>query len=331
MRDPYRNIRAYKTGWLLEMTDWLFVVPGLRLLAKKTADSINMEIADKKDLAGGALFLSNHRDIVMDASWLSLLVREKLNIRPFMGIGNNLYGKWWIEPFFKFNRGFTVLRGGNLRDVLTHSQQLSGYIQFLRRRKKSVWLAQREGRAKDGNDLTQHAIIKMLTMANVLSDKEDIISKLKALNICPVCINYEFDPCDYLKAREMQLKRDNPEWKKSKEDDLLSMKTGIIGKKGKVVYRVTASLNHWLDAKAKELEQLNRNELVEAVANQIDHQIHAAYEIYDRGEQFDRYIESRLQKIDLPHPDLPFLREKLYEMYNNPIKNYEKSHLSGEF
>lgn len=328
-KDQYRKIRAWKTGWLLEVTDWLCVVPGLELLARKTSASLTMEMSATRDeLKQGALFLSNHRDIVMDAAWLSLLLRKKLNIRPFMGVGNNLYGRWWIEPFFRLNRGFTVIRGGNMRDILRHSQSLSGYIHLLRSKHKSIWLAQREGRAKDGNDTTQHAIIKMLAMGEAEGSLFDAIHHL---NICPLCINYEFDPCDYLKAQEMQLKRDNPEWKKSREDDILSMKTGVKGQKGRVVYRVTAPLNRWLDAHREEIIAMPKNQQIEAIANQIDKQIHSAYEIYERGKAFDEYIESRLRMINIPNKDEQFLRERLYEMYNNPVKNYEKSHLSGEF
>ena len=320
--DEYKDIRAYRVGWLLQVTDWFTIMPFLMWLRNRTSASLTLDMqADKDDLKGGAVFMSNHRDIVMDAAWLSLLLRTKWNIRPYMGIGTNLYGRWWIEPLCKLMRCFSVIRGGSPRELLQHSQHLSAYIQSLRHRKKSIWIAQREGRAKDRNDSTQDAVIKMLILNN--PQAEDVLTMVRRLNICPTCINYEFDPCDYLKAQEMQLKRDNPDWKKTKDDDVFSMKTGIYGYKGRVVYRITPSINHWLDQNEEQLRSLNRNQQLRAIAERVDYQIHSSYEIYERGNDFDRYIEQQLQKIQIPDKDTAFLREKLYEMYSNPVKNYQ--------
>ena len=168
----------------------------------------------------------------------------------------------------------------------------------------------------------------MLTLHN--PRQQSLIEQLKRLNICPDSITYEYDPCDFLKAREMQLKRDNPDWTKSKEDDIHSMATGIKGYKGKVVHRITPSLNHWLDLHEAELAPLNRNEQIRAVATQIDRQIYSAYEIFERGEEFDRYVNLQVEKIDIENKDTDFLKNKIYEMYNNQVKNYETCHLSGE-
>jgi hypothetical protein len=325
--DKYKDIRAYHVGGILQVTDFIVVMPLLNLLAKKTTSSLELDLrCGHADLKGGALFLSNHRDIVMDAAFLSLLLRTRMNIRPYMGIGNNLYGRWWLETFFKFNRCFTVLRDGSPRDLLQHSQHLSDYMHHLRTLRRSIWLAQREGRAKDGNDRTQEGVLKMLCIGG---GHTSTLNAIREMNICPTCISYEYDPCDYLKAAEMQLKRDNPAWKKSKEDDIVSMKTGVLGQKGRVTYRITPSINHWLDQHAAELETLPRNQQLQAIAQQIDRQIHGAYEIYERGKEFDDYIESRIALIDVPHKDTAFLREKLYEMYNNPVINHEKSSLPG--
>lgn len=153
-------------------------------------------------------------------------------------------------------------------------------------------------------------------------------SSVKELNICPVSISYEFDPCDYLKAREMQLKRDNPKWRKSRKDDLVSMKVGINGQKGRIVYRLTPSINHDIDralAAQPELRELSRNEQIQFVCQIIDQHIHAAYEIYPRGKEFDEYIDSRLQLIHLSNKDTDFLHDRLYEMYNYPVLNHNKS------
>lgn len=332
MADQYKNIRAYRVGWLLAITDWLTILPVLKWFERKTTTSVKLAyLGDRKqieqDIKHGACFLTNHRDICMDSAWLSMLLRMRYFIRPYIGIGNNLFAKWWIEPVVRFLRCFVVIRNGSLHEQVENAKTLSHYINDLRRRGKSIWLAQREGRAKDSNDLTQPGVLKMLTF-----DAPDFFEAVKALNICPVSITYEYDPCDYLKAREMQQRRDNPHWRKSKADDLRSMQTGINGFKGRVTYRLTPSINHALEQllqEQPEAKQLNRNEQIQLVCNLIDRQIHAGYEIYPHDAAFDKYIDSRLALIKLSNKDDAFLREKLYEMYNNPIKNYEKSHLPG--
>ena len=332
MADQYKNIRAYRVGWLLAITDWLTILPVLKWFERKTTTSVKLAyLGDRKqieqDIKHGACFLTNHRDICMDSAWLSMLLRMRYFIRPYIGIGNNLFAKWWIEPVVRFLRCFVVIRNGSLHEQVENAKTLSRYINDLRRKGKSIWLAQREGRAKDSNDLTQPGVLKMLTF-----DAPDFFEAVKALNICPVSITYEYDPCDYLKAREMQQRRDNPRWRKTKADDLRSMQTGINGFKGRVTYRLTPSINHALEKllqEQPEAKQLNRNEQIQLVCNLIDRQIHAGYEIYPHDAAFDKYIESRLALIKLSNKDDAFLREKLYEMYNNPIKNYEKSHLPG--
>lgn len=326
--DKFKNIRAYRSGWLLPLVDFLILYPVLLIMRRKTTDGIQLQYyGDKKlieqDIHHGAFFMTNHRDIVMDAAWLTFLLRTRYFIHPYFGIGNNLFGKWWIEHVVRFLRAFVVIRNGGFRDQVNNATTLSQYIRHLRKRHKSIWLAQREGRAKDSNDVTQSGVLKMLTI-----DAEDFFESIKELNICPVSISYEFDPCDYLKAREMQLKRDNPNWRKSRKDDLISMKVGIDGQKGRIVYRLTPSINHDIDRaliENPELRNLSRNEQIQFVCGLIDQHIHSAYEIYPRGKEFDKYIDSRMQLIHLSNKDDAFLRERLYEMYNYPVVNYNKA------
>ena len=324
--DKFRHIRADRTGWILPVVDFLIIYPILLIMKRKTTQGIQLHYhGDKQqiqqDIRHGAFFMTNHRDIVMDAAWLTYLLRTRYFIHPYFGIGNNLFGKWWIEHVVRFLRAFVVIRNGEFRDQVNNATTLSQYIRHLRHRGKSIWLAQREGRAKDGNDVTQAGVLKMLTI-----DAENFFESVKELNICPVSISYEYDPCDYLKAREMQLKRDNPTWKKSRKDDLVSMQVGINGQKGRIVYRLTPSINHDIDqllALHPEMLDKSRNEQIQCVCQIIDQHIHAAYEIYPRGKEFDAYIDSRLQMIHLSNKDESYLRERLYEMYNNPVKNYQ--------
>ena len=328
MIDDFKDIRAYRVGWLLPFTDFLLAFPLLGIWAWRTTKGIRLDyLGDRKqierDIKRGAFFITNHRDIILDASWLSLMLRCRYFIRPYMGIGNNLFAKKWIEHLVRFNRCFVVKRGAGAHAQLENAKQLSAYIRHLRGRHKSIWLAQREGRAKDSNDLTQVSVLHMLTMNN-----DDIFESVKALNICPVSITYEYDPCDYLKAREMQLKRDNPKWRKRAKDDVESMVTGIRGEKGRVVFRLTPSINPEIDAMLAahpEYRELPQHDQLQHICNIIDRHIHQGYEIYERGTDFDAYIESRLAKIELPNKDEAFLRERLYEMYNNPVINHRKS------
>lgn len=324
--DKYKDIRAYHTEWLQAITDWIIAFPFLRYLARKTTTSVELTyLGDRKrieeDIKHGALFLTNHRDICMDSAWLSELLREHYFIRPYIGIGNNLFGKWWIEPLVRSQRCFVVIRNVSPREQLKNSQLLSEYLAMLRKKGKSIWLAHRQGRAKDGNDLTQPGVLKMLTLGT-----EDFFEAVKLLNICPVSISYEYDPCDYLKAREMQLVRDNPDWRKSRKDDLTSMQVGIEGQKGRVVYRLTPSINPEIDRMLEENpEMLNnsRNEQIQAVCELIDKHIHRGYEIFERGEEFEKYLQQQLQKIHLPHKDDAYLMQKMHEMYAKPVENYQ--------
>lgn len=324
----FRDIRAYRVGWLLTPCDFLFAFPLLWIWAKRTTKGIRLDyLGDRKqierDIKHGAFFMTNHRDIVLDAAWLSLLLRCKYFIRPFIGIGNNLFAYKWIEVLVRFNRCFVVKRGAGAHAQLENAKQLSAYIRHLREQGKSIWLAQREGRAKDSNDLTQASVLHMLTL-----DGEDFFENVKMLNICPVSLSYEYDPCDYLKAREMQLKRDDPKWRKRAKDDVESMHTGIRGKKGHVVYRLTPSINPEIDAMLSahpDYRKAPMHEQLQHVCDIIDTHIHQGYEIFERGTDFDAYIESRLAMIDIPNKDEVFLREKLYEMYRFPEINHRKA------
>lgn len=337
MKDEFADIRAYRVGAFLQIFDWFTLCPLLKYLQHKTTSSLKLDyLGDRKqieaDIRKGACFLTNHRDIVMDASWLSMLLRIRYNIRPYMGMGDNLFGRWWIEGLARFNRVYVVKRGVHAHELLGKSLLLSKYITHLRSKNKSIWLAEREGRAKDSNDRAQGSVIKMLTMY-LTSEQVPFFDAVKQLNICPVSISYEYDPCDYLKAQEMQLKRDNPRWRKRAKDDLISMRTGILGQKGNVVFRLTPSINSEIDqllAAQPELAEAPINEQAQAVCNIIDQHIWAGYEIYQHtAEQTEQYIRSRVDLVDIPNKDEQFLMERIAEMYNNPVINHANSHFPG--
>ena len=282
-------------------------------------------------------FISNHRDIVLDASFLNVMLYDVGYGMTQVAIGDNLMIRPWIETLVRLNNSFIVKRGVSVRQMLDVSRTLSAYIRHtINETKESIWIAQREGRAKDSNDRTQGSVLKMLNM----SGDKDIVSNLMELNIFPVAISYEYDPCDFLKAKEFQMKRDDPEFVKSQRDDLLSMETGILNNKGRVHFTLTQPINDQLAALDKDME---KNELVAAIASIIDKEIYKHYRFYpcnyvaydmltgtkrfssNYGQRdkkhFEEYLQGQLDKIVLPNKDEAFLRTKMLEMYTNPLKN----------
>ena len=285
------------------------------------------------------IYLSNHRDIVLDSAFLDyvLLLDNKYSVE--IGIGNNLLIHPWIETLVRLNRSFVVNRSATAAELLESSQQLSRYIRFvIEDQKRPVWLAQREGRAKDSNDRTQKSVLKMLAMSG--PDDMSISQRLQSLHICPLTISYEYDPCDWLKAAEFQMKRDNPGFKKSKQDDLINMKTGIWGYKGHMHYQVAQPIDNEIAALD---ESVPRNQFLDQVAAIIDKHIFKGYRIYpcnrvaldmlngDNSQsayyteqdkkEFQEYLDGQLGKIKIPNPDWEYLKERILTMYANPLIN----------
>ena len=286
-------------------------------------------------------FISNHRDIVLDSAFLDvMLLQAGYPTTVEIGIGDNLLIYPWIKQLVRMNKAFTVRRGLTPKEMLASSQLMSRYIHYaVTEKNENIWIAQREGRAKDSDDRTQESVLKMLAMGGSVVGGQTADS-LRELNIVPLTNSYEYDPCDYLKAQEFQQKRDNPAFKKSKQDDLDNMKTGIFGYKGRVHYHCGTPINAWID----ELKDLPRNEFFSAVATRMDSEIHRGYRLYpcnyiaadmlsqlsheshytpaDR-ERFEAYLDAQIAKITLPQKDEPFLRERILTMYANPLRNQQ--------
>lgn len=283
-------------------------------------------------------FVSNHRDIVLDSAFLDkMLIDSKFNTTCEIAIGDNLLVAPWIKDLVRVNKSFIVERSAGIREMLTNSKLLSEYMHFVIQHKNdNIWIAQREGRAKDSNDRTQSSIIKMMAMGG----EGSIIDRLMQLHIVPLSISYEFDPCDFLKAKEFQLKRDIEGWKKTKEDDLESMQTGILNYKGRIHYHCAPCINKYLSTLNPDMQ---KSALIESIANHIDKKIHLGYRLYpnnyvaidllnndseyanhytDKDKvAFEKYITGQLAKIDLPNKDGQFLHEKILWMYAYPAIN----------
>lgn len=309
----------------------------LHKLAKDTTDGIleSMAVLNKQS---AYTYVSNHRDIILDSGFLSVLLVEQGLDTVEIAIGDNLLIYPWIKKLVRINKCFTVQRALTMRQMLESSIRMSRYMHYtIAEKKQSIWIAQREGRAKDSNDVTQDSVLKMLAMGG----DGDIITNLQELNIVPLSISYEYDPCDYLKAQEFQLKRDIPDYKKTTDDDLLNMQTGLLGYKGRVCFRMASCINEDLG----ELERtLPKPELFVAISALIDKRIHANYRIFatnyvahdllykeerfvehytaEDKKRFISYIDGQLERITLPNKDVDFLREKLLLMYANPLTNY---------
>lgn len=323
-----------------------FSYPFLEDTLKKTATSIEFDHKQVKDISKPHIFLSNHRDIILDSAYLSdLLVREGYDTQE-VAIGDNLLMYPWIEQFVRINKSFIVHRGLTMRQVLVSSARMSRYMHYvITEKKQSIWMAQREGRSKDSSDHTQYSLLKMLVMGG----EGTIIERLQEMNILPLAISYEYDPCDYLKAKEFQQKRDDANYQKTANDDLINMEAGVMGHKGRIVFRTSSCLNPRLSLLPTDL---CKSELIRMVAELIDKEIHRNYELYpsnyiaydllfNRDAMTDKYtvkervcfvkyIDSQLEKIDLPNKDIPFLYKTILGMYANPVVNYLKATANDE-
>ena len=313
------------------------IYPFIKGVLQKLSSGLTVSIENKERMKE-SLCISNHRDIIMDSALLDFLFVEAVGNTVEIAIGDNLLIRPWIKKLVRLNRSFIVQRSASIREMLASSKRLSSYMHYtIAERHQPIWLAQREGRAKDSNDRTQEGLIKMLSMYS----NGDIIDALMELNIAPTTISYEYDPCDYLKAKEFQLKRDNPEWKKAPGDDLENMKIGVMGYKGGIHYHIADCINEEID---KIDRALGKNEKTAAVARIIDKHIHSNYKFWPINYYFyelmtgdtqfadrytaedkaklDAYLQGQIEKIDLPERDNEFCSARIIEMYANPVKNY---------
>lgn len=329
------NMRLCKTKLAFQRA---FCYKFLWNVAKASCDGLTLDYKAIKDKKLAYAYISNHRDITLDSGFLSILLMDQDMDTVEIAIGDNLLIYPWIKKFVRVNKSFIVQRGLSMRQQLESSRRLSRYIHYtIADKNQSVWIAQREGRAKDASDRTQESLLKMFAMEGDGSTVERLLD----LNIAPLTISYEYDPCDFLKAMEFQLKRDNPDYKKAVNDDLMNMATGITGYKGRVHFKVASCINE----KLLELDKnLPKQELFTYVATLIDKRIHSNYVIYagnyvaydmllgnnefsdkyseQEKQHFEEYLQKQLDKITIPGKDIPFLREKLLQMYANPLINY---------
>ena len=330
-----QKIRACKSKLDFQET---FCYGILWKIAADHTDGLTLDHTALPDKSKAYTYVSNHRDIILDSGFLSILLIDQGMDTVEIAIGDNLLVYPWIKKLVRVNKSFIVQRALTMRQMLESSARMSRYMHYtINEKKQSIWIAQREGRAKDSNDRTQDSVLKMLAMGG----EGDLIDRLMEMNIAPLAISYEYDPCDFLKAQEFQLKRDIEGYKKTTQDDLISMQTGLFGYKGKVHFQTAPCIND-------KLEQLDRSlpkqELFSGISACIDRRIHGNYRIYsgnyvaydwlnntsefadhytsEEKQRFVTYIEQQLGKIKIPNKDEDFLRGKLLLMYANPLINH---------
>ena len=330
-----QQMRACKTKFAFQKT---FCYGILKKLIKETTCGVTLDRSELTDKSKAYTYISNHRDIILDSGLLSILLVDEGGDTVEIAIGDNLLIYPWIKKLVRINKSFIVQRGLPMRQMLESSARMSRYMHYtIGEKQQSIWIAQREGRAKDSDDRTQDSVLKMLAIGG----EGDIIDRLMQMNIAPLSISYEYDPCDFLKAMEFQLKRDNPGYKKTTADDLNNMQTGLMGYKGRVHFHMAPCIN---DRLAKLDRTLPKQELYATVSAIIDKEIHRGYRLYpgnyvaadllagdrtfashytdEEKQQFTVYLDKQLSRIPLPNKDENFLREKMLQMYANPLKNH---------
>ncbi|MDH6250326.1 1-acyl-sn-glycerol-3-phosphate acyltransferase [Chryseobacterium sp. H1D6B] len=310
-----------------------FIAHTIRQILEKSSEGLTTSGFDQLDKNTPYLFISNHRDIVLDTSLLNLVLLENGYIMTSSAIGDNLVRRKFLHVLAKLNRNFLVQRGLPIREQLQSSQIMSEYIdQLLHDEKRSVWIAQREGRTKDGNDATQQGVLKMLAMA---AGNIPLTDYFKTLKIVPVSISYEYDPTDALKMPQLLAKHRDEEYIKGRDEDFMTMLSGVLGQKKRIHLHAGDVIDTELDCIAAKIE--NKNKQLQAVAQIIDDSIIQNYKLwptkfiaYDLLHNTNKYAEEYTEKekqlfvrrlemrID---PSDAVSKEYFLAMYANPLIN----------
>ncbi|MCB9360187.1 MAG: 1-acyl-sn-glycerol-3-phosphate acyltransferase [Flavobacteriales bacterium] len=323
----YRAINEFQSN---------FVCRFIYKIEKQSISQITFKgLENINETKGTRLFISNHRDIVLDSALINFgLDKYKMNTCE-IAIGSNLLGIPWVKDLVRLNKSFIVQRNVPKQEMLSSSIQLSSYIQHtLLENNQSVWIAQREGRAKDGNDKTNPGVLKMFALS---STAPSLIDFYKNMNITPVSISYEYDPCDELKIAELIAKEKGETYVKAPNEDVQHMVRGIQGQKGNIKIAFANTINN----KIEEFREItNRNEIIKRIAAIIDKEIHLNYHLWvtnyiafdlinnsakfkdeytdEQKETFLTYMKDKLSAVNQNNADA----ERLFlTMYANPVKN----------
>jgi hypothetical protein len=311
-----------------------FMHQAIRVIVARSSDGLTSSGFDNIDPSQAYLYIANHRDILLDSAILQILLVEHGFKTSEITFGNNLMQGDFITDFGKLNRMFTVIREGNSRELYEISQKLSAYIRHtINEKNVSVWIAQRNGRTKDGFDMTQTGLLKMLN----LSSKKSFSESVKEMKIVPLSISYEYEPCDDLKVQELYLSSLHSKYVKAPGEDLNSILTGIKQHKGRIHMAVGKPIIEELDEIEKTYS--NENEKIKQLVNVIDEQLSANYKLWPVNyiandianksntnsskytpEEKEKFIEYINGKISMLKGDEQTLFNLFITMYSNPVK-----------
>ncbi|MGE6356822.1 1-acyl-sn-glycerol-3-phosphate acyltransferase [Flavobacterium sp. NPDC079362] len=311
-----------------------FIYNTIQRVLEKSSEGLTTSGFEKLEKNTSYLFISNHRDILLDTTLLNVCLFEHGLVMTASAIGDNLVKKAFLSTLAKLNRNFLVLRGLTPREMLQSSKLLAEYIgQLLLRENRSVWIAQREGRTKDGNDETNPGVLKMIGMG---SDEPNLMDYFKKLKIVPVSISYEYDPTDVLKMPQLMAEANNEVYVKEKNEDFMTILSGIMGTKK----RIHISVGDVLDTEIDQIvaENDNANKQIQALAQVIDDSVlknyhlwptnFIAYDILNGTDRFSHlYKESekslfeRRLEMRIGNTDNPVARQGFLAMYANPVVN----------
>jgi 1-acyl-sn-glycerol-3-phosphate acyltransferase len=323
--------------------------PAFKVLEKHTTNGLGFENSHNLVKNKPYLFLSNHRDIILDSAFLNVLLIEGGFETTQIAIGDNLLRNPVITDLVRLNKNFIVNRNIPARDVLQNSKRLSEYIRrVICDKKESVWIAHREGRSKDGDDRTANGLLKMLA----LSGEGSLSHRLRSLHILPMAVSYEYDPCDVMKVNELMVRRATGSYRKKPGEDYRSMLNGLMGHKG----HVSISVGKVFDEQLQVLDSIsNKNDAFRFLAMEIDREMHLmyklwpvnyiAYDMLHEGSTYSRfysgleytafsnYVQERLSVLLASRRNGPenvslFKAEAsamLLQMYANPVVNKQEA------
>jgi len=305
----------------------------MQRVIKDTSDGITTSGFEKLDDNTAYLFISNHRDILLDTSLLNVKLLDHHKIMTASAIGDNLVKKSFILTLAHLNRNFLVKRNLSPRELLLSSKHMSEYIyELLKNENRSVWIAQREGRTKDGNDATHPGVLKMISMA---SDEKDLMDYFKKIKIVPISISYEYDPTDKLKMPQLMAQINQEEYIKEKNEDFINLMSGVLGQKK----RIHIHIGDTLDRDIEEIKALheNSNKQIQALAKAIDHQIisnyklwptnYIAHDLLNKTNQYEHFYTDKEKQLFLKRLELRIDKENkalvdsFLAMYANPVVN----------
>ncbi len=306
----------------------------INLIIKKTMAGYSYNGMNLLDKSKTYLFVSNHRDILLDSAIFQVALYDNGFKSTEITFGSNLMQPDFVVDIGKSNKMFKVERGGSPRDFYHHSNRLSQYIRYtLLNKKESIWIAQRNGRTKDGNDTTDQGILKMFSMSG---QKNDILQNIGELNIVPLSISYQWEPCDIMKVKELYVSKTGT-YVKAPGEDLNSILTGITQYKGGVHIEVTPPIT------PEELSQFNgleKNDLYASIAKLMDTRVRKNYKLWDTNfiafdilnktstyqnkytnESREGFIQKMKQKLSALEGDRDMLETIYLGIYATPVKN----------